>query len=305
MGVTAARAGLDIYGEKPLAHTLKEGRAIVEAVKQHGRIWQTGSWQRSRGNFHRAVELVRNGRIGKVVRVEVGTHGNWGSRPSTRPNEFGKPPAHLDYDLYVGPAEWHEYDPRVVHYHWRWTLHFGGGNLMDWVGHHVDIAHWGAGKDETSPVKIEPVSADYCTTEPFDAEKSYHYKCTYADGLVIEVNSNSGTKFIGEDGKWIYVNRGHLSASNPAILSEVIGPEEYHPYKSNDHAANFIESIRSRRETITPAETAHRSASVGHLGHIALQTGKTIQFDPVSETITNDPGANALLFPQYRAGWSL
>ena len=305
MGVTAARLGLDIYGEKPLAHTLKEGRAIVNAVEQHGRIWQTGSWQRSRGNFHRAVELVRNGRIGKVVRIEVGTHGYWKDRGKDRPADYGKPPAHLDYDLYVGPAEWHEYDSRVVHYNWRWTLHFGGGNLMDWVGHHVDIAHWGAGKDETGPVKVEPVAVDYATKEPFDAEKTYHYKATYADGLVIEVNSGSGTKFIGENGKWVYVNRGKLDANPKSILSELIGPEEFHPYKSNNHQANFIESIRSRRETITPAETAHRSASVGHLGHIALQLGRAIHFDPVAEVIKGDTAANSLLHPQYRAGWSL
>jgi predicted dehydrogenase len=309
MGVTAARLGLDIYGEKPLAHTFKEGRAIVEAVKQHGRVWQTGSWQRSRSNFHRAVELVRNGRIGKVVRVEVGTLGYWGDRTKIRPKEAGHPPAELDYDLYVGPAEWHEYDPRVVHYNWRWVLHFGGGNLMDWVGHHVDIAHWGTGKDATSPVKIEPIAVDYSTDAPFDAEKTYHYRCTYADGLVIEVNTQMGTKFIGEDGRWIKVNRGGgtrgLNASDPAILSEVIGASEYHPYKSNNHQQNFIECIRSRNETITPAETAHRSAGVGHLGHIALQTGRTINFDPVAEVIIGDDAANALLYPQYRAGWSL
>jgi hypothetical protein len=180
---------------------------------------------------------------------------------------------------------------------------------MDWVGHHVDIAHWGAGKDDTSPVKIEPIAVDYSTDAPFDAEKTYHYKCTYADGLVLEVNSQSGTKFIGESGKWIYVNRGGgsrgLSASDPAILQEIIGPSEYHPYKSDNHQKNFIDCIRSRNETITPAETAHRSAGVGHLGHIALQTGRTIHFDPVSETIKGDDAANALLFPQYRAGWSL
>jgi predicted dehydrogenase len=306
MATTAARLGLDIYGEKPLAHTLKEGRAIVNAVKQHGRVWQTGSWQRSRGNFFRGVELVRNGRIGKLARVEVGTLGYWGDKKGKKtPDNLGKPPAHLDYDLYVGPAEWHDYDPRVVHYNWRWTLHFGGGNLMDWVGHHVDIAHWGAGKDETGPVKVEPIAVDYATDGVFDAEKTYHYRATYADGLVIEVNSSSGTKFIGEDGRWVKVNRGHLSASDPKILSEVIGDEEYHPYKSNNHAGNFIDCIRSRKVTITPAETAHRSASVGHLGHIALQVGRTIRFDPVSETIQDDTAANALLSPTYRSGWSL
>ncbi|MDR1498588.1 MAG: Gfo/Idh/MocA family oxidoreductase [Puniceicoccales bacterium] len=303
MAVAAARAGLDIYGEKPLAHTLVEGRAIVNAVKQHGRIWQTGSWQRSQNNFRRAVELVRNGRIGKLVRVEAGTHGAFG-RPRGNP-KLGQPPAHLNYDLYVGPAQWQEYDARIVHYNWRWVLNFGGGNLMDWVGHHLDIAHWGAGRDNTGPVKIKPIRADYSTDLPFDAERTYEYECTYADGLVINVNSNSGTKFFGENGRWIYVNRGKLSANPDSILNEVIGPEEYQPYLSQNHWGNFIDCIKSRSETITPAETAHRSASVGHLGHIAVLTGRTITWDPVTETIKNDPGASALLQPNFRSPWVL
>ncbi|MDR3229244.1 MAG: hypothetical protein LBT53_07540, partial [Puniceicoccales bacterium] len=232
-------------------------------------------------------------------------HGAWGGRAGKAPANYGKPPSHLDYDLYVGPAEWHDYDPRVVHYNWRWTLHFGGGNLMDWVGHHVDIAHWGAGKDNTGPVKVEPVSVDYSTDGVFDAERNYHYRATYADGLIIEVNSSSGTKFIGEDGRWLYVNRGRLDANPKSVLDEVIGGNEYHPYRSNHHQSNFVECIRSRNETITPAETAHRSASVGHLGHIALQLGRAIHFDPVTETIKNDAAADALLYPTYRTGWSL
>jgi predicted dehydrogenase len=304
MAVQAARAGLDIYGEKPLAHTLKEGRAIVEAVKQHGRIWQTGSWQRSQARFQRAVELVRNGRIGKLARVEVGTLGNF-DKPRPKPQDLGKPPAHLDYELYVGPAQWFDYDSRVTHYNWRWVLNFGGGNLMDWVGHYLDIAHWGANRDNTGPVKVRPIKANYSTDLPYDAERSYEYECTYADGLVIHINDDNGTKFIGADGRWIFVSRSLLRASNPAILKEVIGPEEELIYKSNNHWENFIDCVRSRRQTITPAETAHRSASVGHLGHIACMTGRTLEWDPVSETIKNDPGANALLYPNFRSGWSL
>jgi predicted dehydrogenase len=306
MCIAAARKGIDIYGEKPLSHKLREGRAIVNAVKQHGRIWQTGSWQRSRSNFHRGVELVRNGRIGKLIKMEVGTHDGGGKR--NRESTPGTVPPGLDYDLYVGPAQWHDYDQRVVHYHWRWTSHFGGGQLMDWVGHHVDIAHWGAGKDDTGPVKVEPIDVEYLDGI-YDTEKKYTYRCTYADGLEMVVNSQSGTKFIGEKG-WIYVNRSGrgrqgLEASDPKILEEIIGENEYHPYKCTNHTQNFIECIRSRAETITPVETAHRSASVGHLGKIALQLGRTLHWDPVSETIKDDDAANALLSPQYRKGWSL
>ncbi|MDR1817040.1 MAG: Gfo/Idh/MocA family oxidoreductase [Puniceicoccales bacterium] len=304
MGVAAARAGIDIYGEKPLAHTLVEGRAIVEAVRQHGRVWQTGSWQRSVSNFHRAVELVRNGRIGKLVKIVAGTHGGFG-RPGPKPADYGKPPAHLDYDLWVGPAQFTPYDSRALHWNWRWILNTGGGNLMDWVGHHVDIAQWGANKDKTGPVKVEPKHVKFSTSAPWDAETEYEYECTYADGLVLTVNHGSGTKFIGEDGKWVKVNRGHLSASDPAILREVIGVEEEHIYHSTNHARNFVDCIKTRRETITPAETAHRSASIGHLGHIALTLGRTIRWNPETETIAGDPTATAMLSPSFRGNWSL
>ncbi|MDR1817788.1 MAG: Gfo/Idh/MocA family oxidoreductase [Puniceicoccales bacterium] len=304
MGVAAARKGIHIYGEKPLAHTLKEGRAIVDAVAQHGVTWQTGSWQRSVPNFRRAVELVRNGRIGKLVRMEVGTLGDFGTPKRGVPADYGKPPAHLDYDMWVGPAQFTPYDSRRLHWNWRWVLNTGGGNLMDWVGHHVDIAQWGANKDHTGPVKIRPIKAQFGETI-YDAERTYEYECVYADGLVMRVNSGNGTKFIGDTGKWIFVTRGKLSASDPAILNEVIGAEEFHLPPFSNHWTAFIDCLRTGGKTIAPAATAHRSASVGHLGHIALTRNKTIEWDPEKEVITNDEQGNAMLYPSFRAPWTL
>ncbi|MDR3229122.1 MAG: Gfo/Idh/MocA family oxidoreductase [Puniceicoccales bacterium] len=315
MCVAAARAGLDIYGEKPLAHTLKEGRAIVEAVKQHGRIWQTGMWQRSTDNFYRAVSLVRSGRIGKVNRVKVGTLGDFGNpaqppryatviRPQDR-GSFGKPPANLDYEMWVGPAQWQEYNPRITHYNWRWVLNFGGGNLLDWVSHHLDIAHWGMDFDRTGPAKVTG-SARFATNAPWDAPRDYKYECTYATGEVITVDSSDGATWYGENGQWIYVTRGRLRASDPSILAYDPKPEEISGvYRSRNHWRNFIDCIKARRETITPAETAHRTASVGHLGLVAAITGRTLNWDPVAEVIKDDPGANALLHPVYRSPWAL
>ncbi|MDR2512382.1 MAG: Gfo/Idh/MocA family oxidoreductase [Puniceicoccales bacterium] len=303
MAVAAARAGLDIYGEKPLAHTLAEGRAIVDAVKRHGRIWQTGSWQRSGDKFRKAVNIVRNGLIGKLVRVEAGTLGAF-TRASSQPASFDKPPAHIDYDMWVGPAQWLPYDTRIVDFNWRWNLNFGGGNLMDWVGHHVDIAHWGMDKDHTGPVSVRPVYAKWATDYPYNAQRSYTYECTYADGLVMKVTSNSGTKFIGEKG-WVFVDRNRLDASSKSLLSFEPGTSDYRAYNSRGHWNNFIDCVKTRKETITPAETAHRSASVGHLGHIALTTGRTIHWDPETETIKDDPGASEMLKPIYRSPWVL
>ncbi|MDR1818281.1 MAG: Gfo/Idh/MocA family oxidoreductase [Puniceicoccales bacterium] len=317
IAIAAARKGIHIYGEKPLAHTLVEGRAIVNAVKQHGVVWQTGSWQRSRKNFHRAVELVRNGAIGKITHAEVGTleiqNGfDWSLASSPDEKTLGKPPAELDYDMWVGPAQFIPYDKRFTRYHWRWVLNFGGGNLMDWVGHHVDIAHWALDFDTTGPLRVEPDLnyREYSTKLPFDAETKYDYKCTYATGQYVHVASRfpTGVRFYGEKGKWLRVDRGRLHSSNDAeILNAANDPNAAPVYRSENHSVNFIECVRAGRVegTITPAETAHRSASVGHLGHIAMQTGRTIHWNPLTETIKGDPAAAALLSPNYRAPWVL
>ncbi|MDR2863449.1 MAG: Gfo/Idh/MocA family oxidoreductase [Puniceicoccales bacterium] len=304
MAVTAARAGIDIYGEKPLAHTFAEGRAIVDAVKQHGRVWQTGSWQRSIAKFREAVELVRGGCIGKVSRVEVGTIGDFNSyKVRSAGGSPGRPPEHLDYEMWLGPALWRPYDPRITHYNWRWSLDFGGGNLMDWVGHHVDIAHWALNLDHTGPVKVRGISATYSEAPSWDAERTYTYECTYASGQVITVGGDiaPGAKFFGEDGKWLYVDRGKFEVSDPAILRQPGEPV----YRSDNHWRNFIDCVKTRATTITPADVAHRSATVGHLGHIALMTGRTLHWDPETETIKDDPGATALLRPVYRSPWAL
>ncbi len=143
VSITAARAGKDVYGEKPLSHDLREGQAMVRAVAEHGRIWQTGSWQRSGGSFRFACELVLNGRIGKVHTVEVGlpTGGPGGM------SKFCDPPAGMDYDFWVGPSPWAPYSPDRTHWNWRWQLDYGGGQMMDWIGHHADIAQWGLGTE--------------------------------------------------------------------------------------------------------------------------------------------------------------
>ena len=166
VALAAARAGTHIYGEKPLAHTLREGRAICDAVARNGVVWQTGSWQRSVEHFRRAVELVRQGALGKVTHVEAGTFGAFSHRD---PKKVESPPAGFHYDLWLGPASWREYDARIVKWNWRWVLNFGGGNLMDWVGHHVDIAHWALDLDHTGPVRVSG-TATYGTEAPWDVE---------------------------------------------------------------------------------------------------------------------------------------
>ncbi|MDR2862526.1 MAG: Gfo/Idh/MocA family oxidoreductase [Puniceicoccales bacterium] len=304
MAVSALRAGIDVYGEIPLAHTLAEGRLICDAVRRHGRVWQSGSWQRSEPDFRLAADLVGNGRLGKISNVEVGTHGGAASAleqgMSAGPGDALLPPAHLNYGAWVGPAQWTDYNPLVTHANWRFLLNYGGGMLMDGAGHYVDAALWALGLDRSGPVKISG-SGTFATTPPWDVENRYRYTCIFDNGLTLTVSSEfaTGVRFYGERG-WIFVDREKLEASDPDLLLDVPGQEESHVYRSENHHRNFIDCVKSRRVTVAPVETAHRAASIGHLGHIAIQTGRTLQWDPLSETIKDDPGAEALLEPVYR-----
>lgn len=304
--IAAAEAGLDIYGEKPLSRTLVEGRAICDAVRRHHRIWQTGSWQRSVANFHHAAELVRNGRIGKVTHVEVGLGQGYTDYAETADQtEFGPPPPELDYDRWLGPAPDAPYCPARVHKNWRWIMDYGGGRIMDWVGHHLDIAHWGLGLDETGPISVEGTGT-FPAAGLWNAPTDYDCACEYEGGVTIRISSacDGGTKWFGENG-WIHVNRNLLRAERTEVLHEVIGDDEIRLYDSRDHYRNFIDCVKTRAETITPCEVAHRSASVGHLCLAAIYTGRKIRWDPKSETILDDPGAAAMLSPSYRAPWTL
>lgn len=300
--IAAARAGLDIHGQKPLARSIREGRAICNAVHRYGRVWQTGSQQRSDWKFRRACELVRNGRIGKILKVEVGlpTGGATDVKPVTQV------PEGLDWNFWIGPAPYVPYRG-VVHWNWRWIMDYSGGQLTDWAGHHIDIAHWGMGWDYTGPVEIEG-KGNYPKEGLYNVPTEYKFACKYADGTVMTIANNQqltqGAKWYGEKG-WIHVNRGGLSASNEKILREEIAPNEIKLYESRDHKQNFLDCVKSRKLTICPAEVGLRSISVALLGEIAMLTGRKIKWDPVKEEIKGDPQASALLGRSYREPWVL
>ena len=303
--ILSAKSGKDIYGEKPFSHDLREGRAMVDAVSQYGRIWQTGSWQRSTGNFRFACELVRNGRIGKVHTVEVGlpTGGGGGNAP------FTDPPPNMDYDFWCGPAPWALYSADRTHWNWRWQMDYGGGQLMDWVGHHGDIAQWGLGTETTGAVEFNPLYADFPQTGIWDAATRYRIECTYANGVKMIVQNaegqhRMGAKWIGTDG-WVWVDRGGFDTQPKSLMQDKIGSDEINLYRSNNHIGNFIDCVISRRPTITPAEVAHRSASVGHLCVIAIALGRKIRWNSDTEEIVGDPTANTMLGRAKREPWSL
>lgn len=303
--IAAAKAGKDIYGEKPLGHTLREGRAICDAVERYGRVWQTGSWQRSQQNFRQAAQAVRNGRIGTVRRIEVGLlSGTYGRVDET----VRQPPDHLDYDRWLGPAPWAPYAVARVHVNWRWMMDYAGGQLMDWVGHHVDIAHWGMGWDETGPYEVS-ASGDFLTQGLWDVPVRYRVTAKYAGDVEMIVagghaDIQGGTRWIGDDG-WVHCDRGRLEASRPDVFEEQPGRDEVQLYSSPGHIREFLDCVKTRGTPLAPVEAAHRCASVGQLGLIAMQLGRTLHWNPETETIADDPVANRMLGKTYRAPWIL
>ncbi len=306
IAIAAAQKGLDIYGEKPLAYNIPEGRAIVDAVEKYGIIWQTGSWQRSERNFRFACELVRNGRIGDVRTVFVGVGGGDNAKNKNFP-PADPIPAELDYNMWVGPAAWLPYHQDRCHNNFRWNSNFAAGSISDWTAHHIDIAHWGMGTEDSSPIAIfgkaiYPDGKDGLYDNPI----SYKYECEYAEGfkLIVATEGSSGVQFMGSEG-WVHVNREGISAENPSLLKSVIGPGEIHLYKSTNHVGNFLDSVRSRRKTITPAEVAHHSIMPAYLGGIAMQLGRKVEWDKKRERFINDEAANRLLSRTMRSPWRL
>ena len=301
--IMAANAGKDIYAEKPLARTIKEGRAICNAVHRNGVVWQTGSWQRSVENFRIACELVRNEKIGKLKEVHVGL-----PTGRTLENQPSMPvPDGLDYDFWLGPAPNAPYTKQRCHWNFRWIKDYSGGQLTDWAGHHCDIAQWGMNTEHTGPVEVEGEGV-YPRDGLWDAVTEYRFVCKYKNGLVLTVANSEkipmGAKFIGTDG-WVHVSRREITAEPASLLTTVIGPDDIHLYRSGDHYGNFIDCVRSRKLTITPVEIAHRSITIGHLGDIAMQLGRKLKWDPEKEQFVNDPEADRMLSRSYRSPWYL
>jgi len=331
----AARRKKDIYGEKPLAKTVAEQQAIVRAVQQNKIIWQTGSWQRSQAVFRKAAEIVRSGLIGKVTHVEVGLPSGHHDFAGNAPELLAKlkalnvtdlskvtpgsdawkiavsdAPAELDYQTWIGPARMEPYIKQRVHMNWRWNYNTGGGQLMDWIGHHCDIAHWGLGFDNDGPLEIEGHGEFPAPDAIWNTCTKYRIEAKYPQDITFTIagghsDIKGGTKWIGTDG-WVWVDRGGFEASNPEWKKTKNLAEEFRKvklYESGGHQRNFLDCVKSRQPTITPVETAHHSAIPGHLGLIAMLTGRKIRWDNATETILGDAEASKLLTRDYRAPW--
>jgi len=305
--IEAARAGKDIYGEKPLSLTIAEGRAMSDAVRQYKRIFQTGSQQRSDARFRRACELVRNGRIGKLQTVRCGLPGGTPDLAKTGNRRDPEPvPEGFNYDFWLGPAPEAPYAPARCLVNFRWILDYSGGNITDWGGHHPDIAQWGMNTESTGLIEIRNAKGEFAKDKLWNTATSFYFECTYENGvtLIVSNQERGGVTFEGSEG-WVWVTRGAIDAHPKSLLESAIGPDEIHLYRSDNHFRNFIDCVLSRKEPIAPIETAHRSITIGHLGNISLRLGRDLKWDPVKEAIISDEEANRMLSRPMRPPWKI
>jgi predicted dehydrogenase len=308
--IAAARAGKDIFIQKPLTYTLEEGRALCDAVRRYGRTLQVGSQQRSENNFRFACELVRSGRIGRLSTVKVGL-------PTDPPGEARaptQPPKWLDFERWLGPAPLADYVEDRVHPEsgygrpgWLRVTDYCLGMITGWGAHHNDIAQWGMGTEHTGPVSVE-ATAEFPSAGVWDVHGLFRIEYTYAGGVKLicadAERHRPGVLFEGTEG-WVHVDRGSIDAHPRSLLRSSIGPGDVQLYRSSHHKQNFLDCVRSRRQPIAPVETAHRSNSICILGHIAMTLGRKLEWDPDRERFTNSDQANRMLGRAYRQPWCL
>ncbi|MDB5353323.1 MAG: oxidoreductase domain protein [Planctomycetota bacterium] len=313
IAIEAMKRGKDVYCEKPLGLTISESRAMVEAARKYRRVLQTGSHQRSDGRFRLACELVRNGRLGKIKTVET----RIGENPSGGPFPTAKVPEWLDWNLWMGPTPEVDYTKERCHYDFRWWYEYSGGKVTDWGAHHNDIAQWALGMDESGPVLVRsesnmatPAAANCYNCPP-------HFKITYvyagnasrvcdATEVVCTDGGDNGIKFLGEDGSWIFVDRGDITASDKKILDTPLPNDAARLRKSDDHFRNFLECLDSRDKPICDVAIGHRSATMCHLGNISMRMGnKPLRWSPEKERFVDDVLADEMLSRPMRAPWKI
>ncbi|MCH9022375.1 MAG: Gfo/Idh/MocA family oxidoreductase [Planctomycetes bacterium] len=301
--LAAARAGKDIYCEKPLVHKIEEGRALVEAVRRYGRVLQTGSQERSgRGRF--GCELVLNGRIGKLERMRTYLPT---SNRRCGPQEPEAVPRGFDYDQWLGPAPWAPYTTLRCHSKFRWHRDYSDGELTDRGAHVNDIALWGAQGYLQGPVEIKGVG-EFPREGLWNTATAYRIEYRFASGLdwILSSEGTRGIRFEGSEG-WIFIHihGGRMEAEPSSILTSVIGPDEIHLPDSPGHHLNFLQCVRSREDPIAPVEAGQQTATYCHLGNIALLMGRKLKWDPQKELFIGDVQANRMAQRPMRSGWHL
>ncbi|HOD83402.1 MAG: 1,5-anhydro-D-fructose reductase [Planctomycetes bacterium ADurb.Bin126] len=306
MTCAAARAGKDIYCEKPLSLTVEDGQAMVREVRRCGVVLQAGTHERSNGVSRFACELVRNGYVGQLRRVQA-VVGPWNK---TAPPADWKPmdvPEDFDYERWLGPAPWAPYHKDRCLYNFRFLLDYSGGQVTNYGAHSLDLAQWGHDTERTGPVEVADAGSVWPSDGLFDVALEVHFRARYADGVELECitrKENMSTRFEGSEG-WVEVGYGGFHTFPESLKRVRLGPNDVRLYASAGHYRNFLDCVKSRREPAAPVEVAHRSATLCHLGNIAMLLKRPLKWDPRAERFVGDDQANRMLGRARRAPWTV
>ncbi len=308
VAIEAIRHGKDVYVEKPLTLTIREGRELVSAARQHGRIVQTGSQQRSSKRFHDLAEFVRGGGLGKIDRIDIIIPANNRFAGATwQPDPV---PEGLDYDMWLGPAPWRPFCRHACHYNFRFVLDLACGQVTNWGAHYIDIAQWALDADAAGPVEVEG-HGEFPSSGLFSTATNVDFTCRYPGGERLRCHtrydgvSDGNIQVFGERG-WISMSRETSSASDPALLREAsarLGAVKL-PVSRNHHD-NFLQCVRTRERPIADVEIGHRSATVCNIGNLAMVLDRKLRWDPAREEFIDDAQANRLRQRSMRGPWSL
>ena len=300
VSIAAAKAGKDMYCEKPISVTIEEAKAMRQAIQRYGVIFQMGTQQRSSWSFRFACELVRNGYIGEIKEVTVSVGGPVAFAQCDLPAQ--PVPDYLDYDMWLGPIPWRPYHANFVG-GWMAYRDCSGGEMTNWGAHHFDTAQWGLGMDDSGPVEIIPPDG-----------KNYRVLTyRYASGAIVtrdpekflkETGQDNGVMFEGTEGK-VAVWRYTLRTWPENLIRQKIGPNEIHLHESENHHTDFVNSVRTRAKPGSDIAIGCRSITVCHLGNIAYELGRRLQWDPIKETFVNDPEADRMIRREMRSPWHL
>jgi len=312
--IAAMKAGKDVYVEKPLTLTVAEGRHVVEAASMYGRVLQTGLQRRSGGAFRHVCELVRNGRIGRLTRVEVGIIGiNKGVQVG---QNFPKTPVPggFDYDMWLGPAPFAPFSPQRISRgnevcYWYYISDYTAGFITGNGVHFVDIAQWGIG-DEVKPLEVNTTSAKIPADGLVDDAIAWRSEIVYENGVTMSYSSEDnphpdGIRFIGTEG-WIHITGGGtITANSTDIIKSAIGPNEIHLYASERHHRNFLDCIKTRRPAAACAEIGHNATTTCNLAEISARLGRKLRWDYKTERFVNDETADRFLSRAMRSPWHI
>ncbi len=306
LAIEAAKAGKDIYCEKPISLTIAEGRAVVETMQQYGTVYQSGTQRRSNACFRFGVEIAQSGLLGRLRELHCYYHNG----PTCPPQKPEPVPDGFDYDRWLGPAPYEPYTPRRCHSTFRWLYDYSGGQLTDLGAHFNDLAQWANGTQYSGPTEYEGW-AEFPKDGLFDTPVRFGVVATYPDGVRMIIHDETepgrgprGNKFVGTDG-WVSVDdTGKVTASNDEIMRKLSGAQRGYEYMMGHHR-NFLDCVKTRAKTIAPPEVAHRSTTTCHIANICLRLGRKLTWDPNAERFVNDSQANGMRARAMRSPWRL